>query len=271
MSDTGRPAALGAATMCEAFQLTAAERAPHPALCLHGAEREWTWAQYAEAVRRLAAGLAALGVRHGESVATLLVNRPEFHLFDTAAMHLGAPGWSLYNTSAPAQMAHALTVTGSRVLVTEQAYVERALALRARVPALTHVVVVDGDAPPDTLSMTDVEAAGAPQFDFAAAWRAVRPDDVLTLIFTSGSSGTPKCVELTHHNMLAKLRAFDAVYPLAPGGRTISFLPRAHIADRWNNQYGPMLFGQTVYCLPDASQLIAYSSAVRPTPGGGAS
>ncbi|HMA46610.1 MAG TPA: AMP-dependent synthetase/ligase, partial [Frankiaceae bacterium] len=135
-------------------------------------------------------------------------------------------------------------------------------------PALTHVVVVDGAAPAGTLSMADVEA-GAPPFDFAAAWRAVRPADVLTLIFTSGSSGTPKCVELTHANMLAKLRAFDAVYPLTAGGRTISFLPRAHIADRWNNQYGPMLFGQTVYCLPDASQLIAYSSAVRPTAWGG--
>ena len=108
--------------MCEAFQLTAAELAQQPALRMYGDEREWTWAQYADAVRRLAAGLAALGVRHGDPVASLLVNRPEFHLFDTAAMHLGAPGWSLYNTSALEQMAHALEVTGSRVLVTEQAY-----------------------------------------------------------------------------------------------------------------------------------------------------
>src|SRR5512143_4159113 len=141
MSGAGRPAALGAATMCEAFQRTAAERAAQPALRLHGSEREWSWGQYAEAVRRLAAGLAALGVRHGEPVATLLVNRPEFHLFDTAAMHLGAPGWSLYNTSAPAQMAHALAVAGGQVLVIEQAFVERALALRAGVPGLRHVIV----------------------------------------------------------------------------------------------------------------------------------
>ncbi len=269
MSSTDRPAALGAATMCEAFQLTAAAFAEEPALRLHGGDREWTWRQYAEAVQRLAAGLAALGVRHGDPVATLLVNRPEFHLFDTAAMHLGAPGWSLYNTSAAGQMVHALEVTGSRVLVTEQAYAHRALALRDRVPALTHLVVVDGPASNATLSMADVEAAGAKDFDFAAAWCSVQPADVLTLIFTSGSSGTPKCVELTHDNMLAKLRAFDAVYPLTPGGRTISFLPRAHIADRWNNHYGPMLFAQTVHCLPEASQLFAYSAEVRPTAWGG--
>jgi long-chain acyl-CoA synthetase len=269
MSNQVRPAALGAATLCEAFQLTAAAFASQPALRLYGSAREWTWAQYAESVRRLAAGLAALGVRRGEPVATLLVNRPEFHLFDTAAMHLGAPGWSLYNTSAPDQMAHALRVAGSRVLVTERAYAERALQLRARLPALIHVVVVDGPAPPATVSITDVEAAGAASFDFETTWRAVQPEDVLTLIFTSGSGGTPKCVEITHRNMLAKLHAFDAVYPLTPGGRTISFLPRAHVADRWNNQYGPMLFAQTVHCLPDASQLFAYSAEVRPTAWGG--
>jgi long-subunit acyl-CoA synthetase (AMP-forming) len=255
--------------MCEAFQRTAAELAEKPALRAYGDARVWTWAEYAGAVRRLAAGLSALGVGHGDPVASLLVNRPEFHLFDTAAMHLGAPGWSLYNTSTLEQMARALAIAGSRVLVTEHAFLERALALRERVDALAHVIVVDGVAPAGTLSIGDVEAAGAASFDFAAAWRGVAPADILTLIFTSGSSGTPKCVELTHRNMLAKLCAFDAVYPLTPGGHTISFLPRAHIADRWNNQYGPMLFGQTVTCLADASQLFACSAAVRPTAWGG--
>jgi long-subunit acyl-CoA synthetase (AMP-forming) len=269
MNSKGRPAALGAATLCEAFQLTAAEFADRPALRMQGSDRKWTWRQYAEAVQPLAAGLAALGVRHGDPVATLLVNRPEFHLFDTAAMHLGAPGWSLYNTSALDQMVYALQVTGSRVLVTEQAYAQRALELRERVAALAHVVVVDGVPSSAMLSMADVEAAAAKTFDFEAAWRSVQPSDVLTLIFTSGSSGTPKCVEITHRNMLAKLRAFDTVYRLTPGGRTISFLPRAHIADRWNNQYAPMLFAQTVHCLPDASQLFAYSAEVRPTAWGG--
>ena len=269
MSTPTRPAALGAATMCEAFQLTAAELAEQPALRMYGDARAWTWAQYAGAVQSLAAGLSALDVRHGDPVASLLVNRPEFHLFDTAAMHLGAPGWSLYNTAALEQMVQALGVTGSRVLVTEHAYLERALELKKGVSVLEHVIVVDGAAPSGTLSMADVEAAGVASFDFAAAWRAIAPADVLTLIFTSGSSGTPKCVETTHRNMLAKLQAFDAVYPLTQGGRTISFLPRAHIADRWNNQYGPMLFGQTVTCLPDASTLFACSAEVKPTAWGG--
>lgn len=269
MSALLRPAALGAATMCEAFQLTAGELADRPALRMYGSDRAWTWAQYAAAAKQLAAGLAALGVRHGDPVASLLVNRPEFHLFDTAAMHLGAPGWSLYNTSAFDQMAHMLDVAASRVLVTEQAYLQRALDLQKRTPSLRYVVVVDGTAPAGTLAMADVESGGSADFDFDGTWRAVQPSDVLTLIFTSGSSGTPKCVEITHRNMLAKLQAFDAVYPLTQGGRTISFLPRAHIADRWNNQYGPMLFGQTVTCLADPAKLFACSAEVKPTAWGG--
>lgn len=255
--------------MCAAYQATAAACAGRLALRSYGGDREWTWEQYAADVRRLAAGLAGLGVARGEPLATLLTNRPEFHLFDTAAMHLGAPGWSLYNTSAPAQMAAALEIAGGQVLVTEQAYLARARELRERVTALRHIVVVDGDAPAGVLSTIDVERAASSAFDFDATWRAVQPEDVLTLIFTSGSTGAPKCVELTHRNMLAKLRAFDAVYPLTAGGRTISFLPRAHIADRWNNQYFPMLSGQTVYCLPDATQLLACSAEVRPTGWGG--
>ena len=269
MTSSSRPAAFAAATMCEAFQSTAAVFATRPALWLYGSGCEWTWAPYAAEVRRLAAGLAGLGVAFGEPVATLLANRPEFHLFDSAAMHLGAPGWSLYNTSAPAQMAAALEIAAGRVLVTEQAFLARAVELRARVPALTHIVVVDGEPPAGVLSISEVAAAAPTSFDFEATWRRVSPEDVLTLIFTSGSTGAPKCVELTHRNMLFKLCAFDAVYPLTPGGRTISFLPRAHIADRWNNQYFPMLSGQAVYCLADAAQLFACSAEVRPTGWGG--
>ena len=79
---------------------------------------------------------------------------------------------------------------------------------------------------------------GTPDFDFEAAWRAVEPDDVLCLIYTSGTTGPPKGVQLTHANMVAVWRACDAgPRQTAPGGRIISFLPSAHIADRWARLY----------------------------------
>lgn len=264
-----RPEALRADTLCEAFQSTAARFAASPALRAFGSDESWTWAQYAEGVRRRAAGLAALGVGRGDTIGFLLANRPAFNVTDTAAMHLGATCWSIYATSAPEQMEHMLRNSESRVVVTEQALLTRLLSVRERAPQLEHVVVVDGDAPAGVLSMDEVEARAAADFDFEAAWRAVRPGDVLCLIYSSGTTGPSKGIELTHHNMLSQLRAFDAVYPITPGGRCISFLPSAHVADRWCTHYSSMVYGSTVFCLVDTKKLFACTVQARPTVWGG--
>jgi long-subunit acyl-CoA synthetase (AMP-forming) len=264
-----RPEALQARTLCEAFQLTAARWADRPALRAFGSDESWTWAQYAEAVLRRAAGLAALGVKRGDTVGFLLSNRPDFNLTDTAAMHLGATCWSLYATAAPEQLEHMLRNAESRIVVTEQALLERLLAVRGRAPELEQVVVVDGTVRDGLIPLEELEARGERGFDFEAAWRAVGPDDVLCLIYSSGTTGPSKGVELTHHNMLSQLRAFDAVYPITPGGRCISFLPSAHVADRWCTHYSSMVYGSTVHCLADTKKLFTYTAQVRPTVWGG--
>jgi len=255
--------------MCEAFQLTAAERPEAPALRLKDSEFEASFGEFAETVRRRAAGFAALGVGHGDTVGFMLVNRPAFHLCDGAAMHLGATCFSIYNTSSPEQVEYLVEDAANRVLVTEQAFLDRVLAARERVPTLEHVVVVDGEAPPGTISLEELEALGDPEFDFEAAWRAVEPADVLCLIYTSGTTGPPKGVQLTHANMLAEWNACDQIFAIEPGGRTISFLPSAHVADRWGQLYAQMIFGTTVHCCPDPREMVAYSIEVRPTFWGG--
>src|SRR5689334_19144568 len=93
-----RPRALEAPTLVEAFQVTAGEHAARTALRTQADEFTATWAEYAERVRAVAAGLAALGVGRGDTVGIMLTNRPEFHFADTAAMHLGATPFSVYNT-----------------------------------------------------------------------------------------------------------------------------------------------------------------------------
>ena len=108
--------ALQAATLCEAFQITAAERPDDVAHRSLDGATEFTWAQYSERVRAVAAGLHALGVRRGDCVALMLVNRPEFNLLDTAAIHLGAVPFSVYNTLSPDQIAYQLGNAGARVV-----------------------------------------------------------------------------------------------------------------------------------------------------------
>ncbi len=261
--------ALAAETMCEAFQITAQEWADSPALRLKDTDYEASWANYAEAVRKRAAGLAKLGVKRGDTVGFMLINRPALHLTDCAAMHLGATCFSVYNTSSPEQVEYVVRDAGNRVIVTEQAFLETVLAAREAVETLEHVVVIDGEAPEGTISIDELEAMGDQDFDFDAAWQAVEADDVLCLIYTSGTTGPSKGVQLTHRNMVAVWRACDAVQETKPGGRMISFLPSAHIADRWAGLYAQMFYGNCVFCCPDPRQMVAYSIEVKPTVWGG--
>ncbi|HUE27924.1 MAG TPA: long-chain fatty acid--CoA ligase [Solirubrobacteraceae bacterium] len=264
-----RPRALDAATMCEAFQITAAERADQVALRTIADGVSITFAEYAERVRRLAAGLHALGVGPGDTVGFMLTNRPEFHLIDTAAMHLGATPFSLYNTSSPEQIAFLLGDAGNRVFVVEAAFLERAREGMSQAGVVEHLVVIDGAAD-GALTMAELESAEpAADFDFDAAWRSVRPEDVLTLIYTSGTTGPPKGVQLTHGNEIAQCRGIDAVGHPRPGGSIVSFLPHAHIADRGLSHYANMAWGHTVTCCPEVTQVFAHVADCHPTFWGG--
>ncbi len=259
------PKALAAATLCEAFQTTAAEWAGSPALRMKDSDFAASFAEYAATVRRRAAGLAALGVQRGDTVGFMLVNRPGFFLTDCAAMHLGATCFSVYNTSSPEQIEYVVADAANRVIVTEPQFLDRVLEVRERVDSLEHIVVIGGEAPEGTISIEELEGMGDPGFDFEAAWRAVEPDDVLCLIYTSGTTGEPKGVQLSHDNLVSGWRAANAVYSPTPGVRQISYLPSAHIADRYSCLYGQMVFGGCSYCCPDVRQMIAYSIEVRPT------
>src|SRR5947207_679209 len=105
---TERPVALDAKTACEAFQLTAQAHPDRPAIRTKGDEFTCSWGEYANRVEGIAAGLTSHGVGRGETVALMLTNRPEFHFCDSAAMHLGAVPFSIYNTYTPDQIQHLL-------------------------------------------------------------------------------------------------------------------------------------------------------------------
>jgi long-chain acyl-CoA synthetase len=259
---TERPVGLDAATLCEAFQLTAGAHPDRPALRTKGDEFSCTWGEYADRVRRLAAGFASLGVGKGDTVALMLTNRPEFHLADAAAMHLGATCYSIYNTYAAEQIDFLVTDAGNRVVVTEQAFLPNLTPIES----LEHIVVVDGEPPPEKgLTLADLEERGDDDFDFEAAWRAVQPDDIVTLIYTSGTTGPPKGVQITHANLCETVRSYDEIIAFPDGGRVVSYLPMAHVAERNVSHYLPMMLGFTVTCCPDPRQVIAYMPEVKPS------
>ncbi len=235
-------------SLCEAFQITAARQPQAVALRASGSETVLTWGDYARRVGRLAAGLRRLGVSKGDTVALMMANRPEFHLADTAAIHLGAVPFSIYNTSSAEQIAHIIANSGANVVICEKQYADR-------MPAVAHLILVE--------ELADAEAD--PDDDFEQVWRSVQADDLLTLIYTSGTTGPAKGVELTHANLLAEADAVTAYFDPQPGDRSTSYLPSAHIADRLSSHYLQMLYGAEITCVADPRQLIAALPSVRPT------
>ncbi len=213
-------------------------------------------------VRNIATGLHELGVRRGDTVALMLLNRPEFNLSDCAAMHLGATPFSIYNTCSAEQIAYLFANAANRVVITELQFLETIRA--AGVDSLEHMICIDG-APEGTLALADVESLQSPGFDFEATWRAVSPEDLITICYTSGTTGPPKGVELTHANVLAECRSAAEVVAVEPEGRIVSYLPHAHMADRYASHYTPMLYGTQVTVIADVREVAAALPEVRPT------
>ena len=263
-----RPAALDARTMCEALALTAGQRPAQVALRTPDDRPSLTYAEAMERIHALAAGLHGLGVRRGDTVGLMLTNRPGFHLFDAAAMMLGACPFSVYNTSPPEQVGYVMGDAANALVITEQRFLDTVRAAGDQGARAETVVSLDGGE--GALGIGDVVAAGAPDFDLEAAWRAVEPDDLLTLIYTSGTTGPPKGVEITHANMLAELNGVHGAVPVHSGGRQVSFLPAAHIADRWGSHYSALMtYGSTVTSVANLPDLFDVVAQVRPTVFGG--
>jgi long-chain acyl-CoA synthetase len=226
-------------------------------------EVELSWAELRDRVHRIAGGLAKLGLQKGDTVAIMLNNRWEFIPCDLAAVSLGGVPFSIYQTSAPEQIQYLLSDAKSKIAIVEKAFLDRILEARKELPDLEHVLVVDSDGGDHTL---DAVMEMDPEFDPAESVEAVGPDDLLTLIYTSGTTGPPKGVQLTHRNLLFAVATADELIQLPErGGKVISWLPAAHVAERNAHYYLPVARGLSVHVCPDPREIAEFLPKVKPT------
>ena len=163
--------------------------------------------------RRIAAGLYALGVRRGDRVAILSESRPEWTLIDAGCLFAGAIDVPIYPTLTPPQVRYILKDSGARVLAVSnyEKFLQVKEALR-ECEAVEHVIFLDG-ANADVnagISLAELEARGRvvetnqPQLADELR-RNAHTDDLATILYTSGTTGEPKGVMLTHSNLVSNL------------------------------------------------------------------
>jgi long-subunit acyl-CoA synthetase (AMP-forming) len=259
----GEAPELPAQNLVKAFYMQADRLGDDLAIRDEARERDLTWKELRDTVHRIAGGLAQLGVTKGDTVAILLGNRWEFIPADLAAVSLGAIPFSVYQTYAPEQIQYLLSDAESKLVITEQAYLDNVNEARKGVSTVEKVIVVDGDG--GDLALDELMEMD-PEFDPAESVESVGPDDLLTLIYTSGTTGPPKGVQLTHRNLLFAVATADEMLELPQrGGKVISWLPAAHVAERNAHYYLPMTRGLAVHVCADPRRIAEYLPKVNPT------
>ena len=259
----GEAPELSAQNLVKAFYSVVERLGDDPAIIDETHERELSWNELQDAVHRIAGGLAKLGVGSGDTVAIMLGNRWEFIPVDLAAVSLGAIPFSIYQTYAPEQIQYLLSDADSKLVITEVAYLDNVEKAREGLSALENVIVVDGEGGDLTL---DELMEMDPDFDPAESVEQIGPDDLLTLIYTSGTTGPPKGVQLTHRNLLFAIATADELIELPErGGKVISWLPAAHVAERNAHYYLPVTKGVSVHVCADPRKIAEYLPKVNPT------
>jgi long-chain acyl-CoA synthetase len=264
-------------TLVELFRNQAASPAGQPAM-FHRAGDQWqptTWNAYAQHARELAAFFIGAGLREGEHVAIWSFNRPEFLIASTATMLAGACTAPLYQTLSAAEAGYVLWHSEAPIAVVENAeLLAEVLTVRDRLPALRCVVLVDGAAAGGdgafVVSWADAMQRGIDALPRLAAEvdrrsDAVQSTDVATLVYTSGTTGSPKAVMGTHANLIAAINALGPVVELSAEDRVISYLPLAHILERLNSEVRLYCAGNALWFAASIADMLEQVRDLRPT------
>ncbi|WP_290644175.1 long-chain fatty acid--CoA ligase [Aquabacterium sp.] len=257
---------------------TASRLADKPAYWVRG-EHDWqasTWQDYATQVRQAARSLLALGVEHGDAVAILSFNRPEWSVTAYAAMSIGAIPVGIYWTSSTADIEYILNHCKAPVLVLEDE--DRFACVQdcaERLNHLRHIVQIKGTPQHidnrQAMTWQDfmVQGQGSKEADYERLINkrlaAIQPHDTGTLIYTSGTTGPSKAVMLSQGNLWWVANAMGDLFHVDENDRMISYLPLAHIAEQMATMHNQVYGGFAVYFAQSIEKLGDHLKEVKPT------
>jgi long-chain acyl-CoA synthetase len=254
----------------------ASEYGDLPALSMFGQDTTLTWRQLRDRVADVSYGLARLGLRSGDRMLISMSGRPEHWIVDLAATHLGAVPCTAYATLSSDQLRYLAQHSAAPIVVVEgEAQLARWRPVLDDVPTLRGIVVVDEAAHSDVDSSVWTVALGTVEADGAAArsaepglfeqrWRQIRSEQPLTLLYTSGTTGDPKGVVISHFNVIYQTVVLEDSVPMPDHPRSLAYLPLAHIAERVLGIYNPIYRAGHVLICPDPQLLVPALRQQRP-------
>ncbi|HOP62437.1 MAG TPA: long-chain fatty acid--CoA ligase [Spirochaetota bacterium] len=208
-----------------------------------------TWNQVASQVDALASYMINMGVEKGDMVSIYSPNRPEWVVADYAALSCGCVDAAIYPTNSAPEAAYILNDTSSVICFCEGRFqVDNVLAERGNLPNLKKIVVFDDVDYSDemVIKISDAITEGAEQLrkdEIESRRSAVKPEDLMTLIYSSGTTGLPKGVMLSHSNIMFIATTFKRVQMLKEGDILLSLLPLAHSVERTMSYYSLLMSG----------------------------
>ncbi|MGH2813213.1 MAG: AMP-dependent synthetase/ligase [Actinomycetota bacterium] len=264
-------------TLVEMF-LNRVARTPDLVAFRHKTDGEWkpiSFREFGQMAREVANGLISLGIGKGENVSLLSKNRPEWHIADVGIMLAGGCTVPVYVTNSPPQVAYIVGHSESKVAIVEDLdQLEKILKTKEDVPDLQKVVVMTGEGVGDSdlvISFDELRRLGR-EFDQSSRGAleeriaSVSPDDLATIVYTSGTTGPPKGAMLSHSNFAWTLDAIAKVLPFHDGAeRVVSYLPLSHIFERLTSDWGGVFHGIEVWFAPSIDELLPTLKECKPT------
>jgi long-chain acyl-CoA synthetase len=225
--------------------------------------------EFALGVCEMAAGLRALGLQPGDRVVLLSENRLEWATADAAILRCGAVTVPIYPSLLREQVAFIVGNSDPTLAIgSTPAQMEKLRAAAGRAASLRHLLCIDADPGQSCLMLASVREQGrqrlGAQPDLGAPAR-VGADDLATVVYTSGTTGDPKGVMLTHGNIVENLRACLEVFSIGPQDVTLSFLPLSHIFERMAGHYTMIHAGVGIAYAESIDALPANLAEIRPT------
>lgn len=234
-----------------------------------GKYKSYTWGQFRDAAKEIACGLASMGVKPSDIVATGSETRAEFYLVDLGVMACGATSAALYVNSTPGEQVEALRRIRTKLIFVENAKMMEALQKAGGKELEARWVLLTGVAE-GVMTLEEVRGRGRAELEadadyFQRLQLDVDPAQRAILYLTSGATGAPKFVEVSHESLVSNVDIGKQAIALGPQDRILAFLPSAHIAQRLAIQMLSIRMGIPTWFTEGLAKLAGEFRTVRPS------